>query len=192
MCGPDIFYGCLTVRQKVWEAIFIEVLLVGLLWETFFHGWKEVDHTHTARLPHTHVCVCACMHEPERSGALPLSAPTWAARGVFCFMFCFREPSPVLRKCCRKQWELTPSSASVPLKKGLGLSGRRVEGGREGGCQPGYVTAMWVVVDIHTHTQPQSRLLFNKLFLYTLCCWRAPSEVPRFGGDFLGTWTGVC
>lgn len=80
------------------------------------------------------MCVfVACMYEPAHSGTLPLSAHTWAARGVFCFVFCFGEPSPVLRKCCRKQWELTPSSASVPLKKGSGLSGRREEGGRRRG-----------------------------------------------------------
>lgn len=109
------------------------------------------------------------MYEHERSGALPLSAPTWAARGVFGFMFCFREPSPVLRKCCRKQWELTPSSASVPLKKGLGLSGRREEGGREGGCQAGYVTAMWVVVThTHTHTVTVTTALRQTILVYTL------------------------
>ncbi|KAA8591173.1 hypothetical protein FQN60_002116 [Etheostoma spectabile] len=72
---------------------------------------------------------CNCPLGSARSGALPLSAPTLAARGVLCFVFCFGEPSPVLRKCCRKQWELTPSSASVPLKKELGLSGSREEGG---------------------------------------------------------------
>lgn len=83
----------------------------------------------------THSKVASARHEPRvyacMYGALPLSTPTWAARGAIRFMFCFREPSPVLRKCCRKQWELTPSSASVALKKGLGLSGRR-EGREEG------------------------------------------------------------
>lgn len=106
----------------------------GTFVRDFFHGWKEGDHT--VRLPqrYAHVCVfVACMYEPAHSGTLPLSAHTWAARGVFCFVFCFGEPSPVLRKCCRKQWELTPSSASVPLKKGSGLSGRREEGGRRRG-----------------------------------------------------------
>lgn len=121
---------------------------------------RLTTHSKVASTLRTPVCVCACTYEPERSGALPLSAPTWAARGVFCFVFCFGEPSPVLRKCCRKQWELTPSSASVPLKKGSGLSGRREEGGRggggRGGCQLGYVTAMWVVVYTLTHTQIHS------------------------------------
>lgn len=116
---------------------------------------RVTTHSKVASALCTCVCVFVCMYESACSGALPLSAPTWAARGVFCFVFCFGEPSPVLRKCCRKQWELTPSSASVPLKKGSGLSGRREEGGRGGGCcQHGYVTAMWVVVYtlIHTHT----------------------------------------
>lgn len=27
----SVFLGCLSVRQKAWEVIFIEVLLVGLL-----------------------------------------------------------------------------------------------------------------------------------------------------------------
>lgn len=27
----SVFLGCLAVRQKAWEVIFIEVLLVGLL-----------------------------------------------------------------------------------------------------------------------------------------------------------------
>ncbi|KAM7404577.1 hypothetical protein PAMP_011914 [Pampus punctatissimus] len=94
---------------------------------------RLTTHSKVASTMNTPVCVCECTYEPERSGALPLSAPTWAARGVFCFVFCFGEPSPVLRKCCRKQWELTPSSASVPLKKGSGLSGRREQGGGEGG-----------------------------------------------------------
>lgn len=127
----------------------------------------------------TGLCVCTCTYKPERSCALPLSAPTWAARGVFCFVFCFGEPSPVLRKCCRKKWELTPSSASVPLKKGSGLSGRREGGG--GAVSLGMSRPCgW----LSTHTQPQSRLLVDKLFLYTLYCWHAPSRVPRFGGEF--------
>lgn len=85
---------------------------------------------------------------------LPLSAPTWAARGVFGIAFCFGEPSLVLlRKCCRKQWELTPSSASVPLKKGRGLSGRGVGGG----------LSAWVC---HSHVGgcPQSRRPEPRLF----------------------------
>lgn len=63
---------------------------------------------------------------------------------------------------------------------------RRRGGWFDGGCQPGYVTAMWVVVYtlIRTHTQPQSRLVLGKLFLYTLYCWHAPSKIPCFGGEF--------
>lgn len=47
----------------------------------------------------------------------------------------------MLRKCCRKRWELTPGSASVPLKKGPGLSGRRGAGGNGGG---GGLLSAWV------------------------------------------------
>lgn len=142
------------------------------------------------------VCVCACTQAcaPRR----PSSEHSYVGcQGcVFCFVFLFRrEPSPVLRKCCRKRWELTPGSASVPLKKGPGLSGRsgeeregkEEEGGWGGGgcCQPGYVTAMWVVVYTlmqtlpNTQTWPQSRL-----FLYAHGCQHAPSEIPCSKGEF--------
>lgn len=110
---------------------------------------RVTTHSKVASVLCTRVWVFGCTYEPAHTGALPLSAPTWAARGVFCFMFCFGEPSPVLRKCCRKQWELTPGSASVPLKKESGLSGRREQGevggllsawvchGHVGGCLHG-------------------------------------------------------
>ena len=147
----------------------------GTFMRDFFPWLKRRLTTHSkvasALCTHARVglCVCVCAYEPVRSGALPLSAPTWAARGVFCFVFCFGEPSPVLRKCCRKQWELTPSSASVPLKKGSGLSGRREERGRGGGGEWRGLSA-WVChghvggclhahTHTNTHTQPQSRLV---------------------------------
>lgn len=151
---------------------------------------RVTTHSKVASALCTCVCVFACMYQSARSGALPLSAPTWAARGVFCFVFCFGEPSPVLRKCCRKQWELTPSSASVPLKKGSGLSGRREEGGllsawvchgHVGGCLHAHAHSY---KHTHTRTQPQSRLVLFKLFLYTQYCWHAPSKIPCFEGEF--------
>lgn len=124
------------------------------------------------------------MHVRTRElGTLPLSTPTWAARGVFCFMFCFGEPSSVLRKCCRKQWELTPSSASVPLKKGLGLSGRREEGGRKGWGLSAWVCHGHVGGCLHAHTQAQSRLLIENLFLYTLQCCLLQVKSPAFEGN---------
>lgn len=113
---------------------------------------RLTTHSKVASALCTRVCVCASMDEPERSGALPLSTPTWAARGVFCFVFCFGEPSPVLRKCCRKQWELTPSYASVPLKKGSGLSGRREEGGRGGRGLSAWVCHSHVGGCLQAHT----------------------------------------
>lgn len=153
---------------------------------------RVTTHSKVASALCTCVCVFVCMYESACSGALPLSAPTWAARGVFCFVFCFGEPSPVLRKCCRKQWELTPSSASVPLKKGSGLSGRREEGGRGGVAvsmgmsRPcGWLsTRSYTLIQTHTRTQPQSRLVLVKLFLYTQYCWHAPSKIPCFEGEF--------
>lgn len=59
----------------------------------------------------------------------------------------------MLRKCCRKRWELTPGSASVPLKKGPGLSGRSGEEreGKEGGLLSAWVCHGHVGGCLHTH-----------------------------------------
>lgn len=186
------FFACKCEAQIYFLAAWLTESVGGDIHRGAFSGtfmrdffpWLKGGWPHTVRLPMcTHVHVCACMYVPRRSGALPLSAPTLAARGVLCFVFCFGEPSPVLRKCCRKQWELTPSSASVPLKKELGLSGSREGGGGAVSLGMSWPCG-WLSTRSHTLTQPQSRLVLDKLFLYTLFCWHAPSEIPCFRGEF--------
>lgn len=107
------------------------------------------------------VCVCACTQACVPRHPSSEHSYVGCQGCVFCFVFLFRrEPSPVLRKCCRKRWELTPGSASVPLKKGPGLSGRsgeeregKEEEGRWGG---GGLLSAWVCHGhvggcLHTH-----------------------------------------
>ena len=78
-------------------------------------------------------------------------------------------PPPVLRKCCRKQWELTPSSASVPLKKGSGLSGRREEGVRGGAVSLGMSRPCgWLSTRSHTHTASVTTGLRQTILVYTI------------------------
>lgn len=107
-CEAQIYFLAAWLRQKAWEVIFIEVLLVGLLWETFSMAERRVT-TQWGCLSATHTCVCllhACT-------SLRTQAPFhWALlRGLpgVCFASCFVSESPP--PCCGS---VAGSSGSSP------------------------------------------------------------------------------
>lgn len=131
---------------------------------------RVTTHSKVASALCTHVYVFACTPRRAHPGALPMSAPTWAARGVFSAS-CF-----VLERALPRAAEVLPEAVGAHPRFCVSAAEERAGAFREessgrkwgGCCQPGYVTAMWVVVyplkqtRTNTLTWPQSRL-----FLYT-------------------------
>lgn len=148
---------------------------------------RVTTHSKVASALCAHVYVFACTPRRAHPGALPMSAPTWAARGVFSAS-CF-----VSERALPRAAEVLPEAVGAHPRFCVSAAEERAGAFREersgrkrgGCCQPGYVTAMWVVVyplkqtRTNTPTWPQSRL-----FLYTHDCQRTPSEIPCSKGEF--------
>lgn len=148
---------------------------------------RVTTHSKVASALCAHVYVFACTPRRAHPGALPMSAPTWAARGVFSAS-CF-----VSERALPRAAEVLPEAVGAHPRFCVSAAEERAGAFREersgrkrgGCCQPGYVTAMWVVVyplkqtRTNTPTWPQSRL-----FLYAHDCQRTPSEIPCSKGEF--------
>lgn len=73
-----------------------------------------------------------------------------------------------------------------------GTDGTEGRGGRRGGAVSLGMSRPCGWLSTHSHkythtdarTQPQSRLVLVKLFLYTQYCWHTPAKIPCFEGEF--------
>ena len=140
---------------------------------------RVTTHSKVTSAPCVRVCVCVRAHP----GALPLSSATWAARGVFSAR-CF-----VSRRALPRAAEVLPEAVGAhprfcvsAAEERAGAFRQERSGRKRGGCcQPGYVTAMWVVVYTLMHTNTQTRPA-SALSLYAHARQRAPGGTPLLTG----------
>lgn len=153
MWSTDIFLGCLTVRQKAWEAIFIEVLLVGLLWD--FFSMAERGWPHTVRLPQ--LCVFVRAHVSPSVQAPFLWAPLRGLPGV-CFGSCFvsKRALPRAAEVLPEEVGAHPQFCVSATKERIGAF-REERTGRKGGEGRGAVSlgmsrpCGWLSAHSHTY-----------------------------------------